>query len=55
MPNFVEIVDLDNVSHQVNVDHIVSFVAYDSHSVISLANIEKIETNLTVAEINDLI
>jgi len=55
MPNFIEITDLDNVEFQVNVDHIVSFAAYDSHSVISLLNIEKIQTTLTVAEISTLI
>ncbi len=55
MPKFIEITDIDNVEFQVNVDHIVSFAAYDAHSVISLVNIEKIQTALTVNEINTLI
>lgn len=55
MPKFIEITDLDNVEFQVNVDHIVSFAAYDVHSVISLVNIDKIQTTLTISEINTLI
>lgn len=55
MPKFIEITDIDNVEFQVNVDHIVSFAAYDAHSVISLVNIEKIQTALTVNQISTLI
>ncbi|WP_430412778.1 hypothetical protein [Kordia sp.] len=55
MPKFIEIIDLDNVEFQVNVDHIVSFAAYEAHSVISLVNIDKIQTTLTINEINTLI
>ncbi|WP_298423435.1 hypothetical protein [uncultured Kordia sp.] len=55
MPKFIEITDLDDVVFQINVDHIVSYAAYDAHSVISLLNIEKIQTTLTVEEINTLI
>ncbi|WP_156168884.1 hypothetical protein [Kordia jejudonensis] len=55
MAQFIEITDIDNVEFQVNVDHIVSYAAYDSHSVISLVNIDKIQTSLTLNEISALI
>lgn len=55
MAKFIEITDLDNVKFQINVNHIVSFATFDSHSVISLVNIEKIQTNLTTNDIKKLI
>jgi hypothetical protein len=55
MPKFIEITDVDNVDFQVNTDHIVSFATFEELTVISLVNIDKILTELSVEEIRTLI